>query len=1201
MDTNADQSAQEVKPKKKKEIGEINRDMLVLASRGSAIVAEILRLKDYIPDIFTDPAEEKIYSDIIFDFKFFDRSNRTKYEEKIFKDQNLRQLDEDFRENNLDIIERFFQLFASIYQYITDWEKFVGQIKNHKYVQGELTNILANKDIRHIFSECIFHAGVMLLLLDKLIPGPIREKIIVFYYRYKGGETITNIQGINNLFRDTKYSSVPGAPNNCKDEKRPSKYPTEYFARTNFSLDTIEKIIGALKDSDIYDQRLAFPNEEHKSHALSNQAAILVILLFFKPDILESDSTKMREIADKFFSNHWVVSIYMGYTLDLTEYWKDFKAARKALENTLDTKELKKNRDRYRQNLFEKTKELEDAIKEGTMTEESVLTTIEHLLALDREANVCLKWYIQQSTIASKKYQEIIKDKVTKTDIINLLLNVSQFEYLLKTMFQNLLDNKDELWNSDKAKGKQKIEELIAHFEGNNVFDKEMKREDMAEHFKKQLTRLEGLTYKNPNATERKLKKIYSEIDSIESYDPISRNASASQNVKIIKECLNHMTRIVQVRKSYLVSITKISDFAYAWINMQEYATEMQNMIKNDSKIVLKLRAVFVKIASILNYPLVRLFEIESDDIESVTNYYSGELVNFVKNILQIIPTSVFSILKDVVKVFETGFEEITNTANPIKKKDLENFAQTTQRDALAKCTFEICQFTQGILLMEKTLMGVIEVDPKIILEDGIRKELIESLAQNFHQYIDFPSTEKHSKVEEQLKKLIDIMKWHKKSFLYNQDYMNIDGRQIWCEEMHRLMNKYVELEANKFLQRKIKPKKGESEIGGKNYNIPHYPALKNSPESITFLGRLARHILYLTSPKYSVFYPMNFAFYLKEKEVFGIKMLNKIKNAIGVEGLQGLAKLFSIMNYHNILELQKFIKKFLGEGNNNQLMKEISSVIGLPFDSNGEDKELGKKYANAVSNIKKDFFKELKNKVVQIGQIELLRKMLNFSLSVNAEVDAYVLTSQIKSLNEINLVLLTNELKLKFDSDALPQNPRESTIGINKVEEINPTDTYYRDLCQLFEDLGYMDPQHTFYVDLSEELPLPVLLAACTYYQLNYEYSLEKGEKLVDKGSSSFDLYFFTCGIYSLLYQTGKNNIIFFISILSKILKVNILNEYSLKDFQQPEDNSMEVNKEVAMIQLFLQEFAYNCNIDLDFFGINFNKILMFRNMATK
>lgn len=47
---------------------------------------------------------------------------------------------------------------------------------------------------------------------------------------------------------------------------------------------------------------------------------------------------------------------------------------------------------------------------------------------------------------------------------------------------------------------------------------------------------------------------------------------------------------------------------------------------------------------------------------------------------------------------------------------------QSTERYDLARATHAISVFTEGILAMNKTLMGVVEVDPKQMLEDGIRK-----------------------------------------------------------------------------------------------------------------------------------------------------------------------------------------------------------------------------------------------------------------------------------------------------------------------------------------------------------------------------------------------------------------------------------------------------------------------------------------------
>ena len=47
---------------------------------------------------------------------------------------------------------------------------------------------------------------------------------------------------------------------------------------------------------------------------------------------------------------------------------------------------------------------------------------------------------------------------------------------------------------------------------------------------------------------------------------------------------------------------------------------------------------------------------------------------------------------------------------------------QLEARYMLARATHAISVFTEGILAMERTLVGVIEIDPKKLLEDGIRK-----------------------------------------------------------------------------------------------------------------------------------------------------------------------------------------------------------------------------------------------------------------------------------------------------------------------------------------------------------------------------------------------------------------------------------------------------------------------------------------------
>ena len=1175
--------------KKKKAIGLINHDMIKLVARGSAIIAEILRLKDYIPEPYSNPAEEKANKDIIIDFTYFKTGKSDQFDDKIRANSELNTKDEDFRENNIEVIERFYSLLSSIYQYITDWKTFISQINQGKYVQYTISNIVVNKELRHIFCESVFSAGVMLLLVDRLIPGQIREKIMVSYYRYKGQTTIPHFKEMAELFKVTGYTPSPKKPNDVKNEIRPSKYPVDYFARCGFDIETIKLIIGTLTDADIYEQVLAFPLNDHRAHALSSQGSMLVVTLFFVPEFLEKENTKMRSIVDKFFNDNWVISVYMGYTIDMSEYWKDFKAARKAIDNTLTTDDLKNFTHKYREKMESTKKSVRNYLSEGIMTEEFILTHIEELLSIMRESNVVIRWLILQRTITNKKYKEIINSGLKSSDIIDLLLSVSQFEYLLKTMFQNLVGNKEELWSADKNRCIQKLTELINYFGGNNAFAQEMKQENLTKYFEELSKKIGDLKYNNAVVAGRKIGKIQDDLDNVKGLYHIVENESAKQNVKIIKECLNHMLRIINVKKSYLISISKISDFSYAWINIQDYSEDMQNLLKKDSKNVLLLRATFLKLASILNFPLVRLFEIESEDIESVTNYYSGELVKFVKNILQIIPLSVFNILDNVIHIFQEGFMELPVK---VKKVDLKTYTQQEKRYILARATHQIAQFTKGIYLMEKTLMGVIEVDPKTILEEGIRKELLSLLAKTFNEYIDFSVNTKKRDFQPKLKEIISKISCIKRSFLYIQDYINIKGSKMWCEEMHRLFGYYVELEANKFLNRKIRNNNDKYEL--QKYNIPQFPPMKYSPESATFLGRLARYIIYLTSSKKSTFSPANYAWYTEKEEIFGIRMLNMIKQAIGVEGFQGLGRLISYINYQKIVELAPKYQKIINDNTNSNALKNISRLFGSPFIIRYTEKETSKMLFNNIANFSQKVSSALVSDIVEIGQIELLRRLQNYSLSENAEVDSYILTSQVKSMNEINLLILKNFIDIKFNNDpaAIPEtNPQNNIFTVNN---------YYNNLCSFFEDFGFVDTLHTFYSNLSSLQYLPLMLAVCAFNKVTSSFYLDKYTIKKNNPKDEFDLFYFTYGVYIILYQMGKNNILMFIALLCQLLRNNLINQYSLKDVRSIYESNPEIQKNTAILQMFLQELAANCGIDLSYFEVNFNSYLMFRNVSS-
>lgn len=72
--------------------------------------------------------------------------------------------------------------------------------------------------------EALYLYGVMLLVVDYLFPGLVRERIIVAHHRYAGqkASSDTNIDDVCKLLRSTGYSSLPGT-------KRPLNYPEDYF------------------------------------------------------------------------------------------------------------------------------------------------------------------------------------------------------------------------------------------------------------------------------------------------------------------------------------------------------------------------------------------------------------------------------------------------------------------------------------------------------------------------------------------------------------------------------------------------------------------------------------------------------------------------------------------------------------------------------------------------------------------------------------------------------------------------------------------------------------------------------------------------------------------------------------------------------------------------------------------------------------
>ncbi|XP_073650838.1 WASH complex subunit 5 isoform X4 [Tursiops truncatus] len=874
--------------------------ILRIVSCGNAIIAELLRLSEFIPAVFRlkDRADQQKYGDIIFDFSYF--KGPELWESKLEAKPELQDLDEEFRENNTEIVTRFYLAFQSVHKYIVDLNRYLDDLNEGVYIQQTLETVLLNEDGKQLLCEALYLYGVMLLVIDQKIEGEIRERMLVSYYRYSAARSSadSNMDDICKLLRSTGYSSQPGA-------KRPPNYPESYFQRVPINETFISMVIGRLRSDDIYNQVSAYPLPEHRSTALANQAAMLYVILYFEPSILHTHQAKMREIVDKYFPDNWVISIYMGITVNLADAWEPYKAAKTALNNTLDLSNVREQASRYATVSERAHAQAQQFLKEGCLREDLVLDNIPRLLNCLRDCNVTIRWLMlhtadsgntRKACDPNNKRLRQIKDQILTDSRYNpkilfqLLLDTAQFEFILKEMFKQMLSEKQAKWEHYKKEGSERMTELADVFSGVKPLTRVEKNENLQAWFREISKQILSLNYDDSTAAGRKTVQLIQALEEVQEFHQLESNLQVCQFLADTRKFLHQMIRTINIKEEVLITMQIVGDLSFAWQLIDSFTSIMQESIRVNPSMVTKLRATFLKLASALDLPLLRINQANSPDLLSVSQYYSGELVSYVRKVLQIIPESMFTSLLKIIKL---QTHDIIEVPTRLDKDKLRDYAQLGPRYEVAKLTHAISIFTEGILMMKTTLVGIIKVDPKQLLEDGIRKELVKRVAFALHRGLIFNPRAKPSELMPKLKELGATMDGFHRSFEYIQDYVNIYGLKIWQEEVSRIINYNVEQECNNFLRTKIQDWQSM-------YQSTHIPIPKFTPvdESVTFIGRLCREILRITDPKMTCHIDqLNTWYDMKtHQEVTSSRLFSEIQNTLGTFGLNGLDRLLCFM-----------------------------------------------------------------------------------------------------------------------------------------------------------------------------------------------------------------------------------------------------------------------------------------------------------------
>ena len=356
------------------------------------------------------------------------------------------------------------------------------------------------------------------------------------------------------------------------------------------------------------------------------------------------------------------------------------------------------------------------------------------------------------------------------------------------------------------------------------------------------------------------------------------------------------MIRTANIREDFLITLQLVSDLSYAWLIIDSYTGHMQTAVRKDPSLVGRLRATFLKLSSALDLPLMRINQARSADLVSVSQYYSTELVSYIRHVLHVIPQSMFALVEQIIHLQTNVIKEMPMR---LDKEKLKDFAQLDQRFQVAKLTESVSTFTEGILAMKTTLVGVVRLDPKRLLEEGIRRELVRRTANAMHSTLTFNPKAKSSELANKLASLGETMTGLRKSFEYIQDYVRIQGLRMFQEETARIVGYNVEQECNTFHMTGYHVQDWQSRFQSTAVPIPRLQPSSNDPKSpTTFIGRLAREMMRLSDPKTTVFVSFTNSWYdaKSQNQVMTLLLFSQLERAISTSGLAGLDTLFAFM-----------------------------------------------------------------------------------------------------------------------------------------------------------------------------------------------------------------------------------------------------------------------------------------------------------------
>ena len=217
-----------------------------------------------------------------------------------------------------------------------------------------------------------------------------------------------------------------------------------------------------------------------------------------------------------------------------------------------------------------------------------------------------------------------------------------------------LIESKQERWTQCQKSIMDHILDLGEFYSGSKVLSRDIKDEGLQKYFTTLSSHVKNLHPSKPTVTGRKIQQLVQALKDLEDFHQLSVSVQAKEYLKYIRKSLIQLTNIANISEFAMETLTVSSDLSYAWRLIDRMTPSLHRRISKKPSLTLGLRWLFLKLKSVLDIPLLRINECNSPDLLSVSEFWSNELVSYVKHVVEIIPVSIFEKLDEVFDLVST-------------------------------------------------------------------------------------------------------------------------------------------------------------------------------------------------------------------------------------------------------------------------------------------------------------------------------------------------------------------------------------------------------------------------------------------------------------------------------------------------------------------------------------------------------------------